>query len=94
VPDAESRSAAPTGRVCLQASGSSRDAASVSARSTAAIKDLLKAFKVDPKAGFKDAAQSAHAEGCRLAAFGQVIVVASIDGVIQLYENTGAPRWL
>lgn len=70
------------------------EAATVSAKSSAAIKDLLKSVKVDAKLGYRDAVASAHAEGCKLAALGQSIIVASIDGSIQLFENVGAPRWL
>lgn len=65
-----------------------------SLRSVAAVQNVLKSFKVDIKTGTKDAVQSARAEGLKLAAFGQVIVVASIDGMIQLFENVGSPKWL
>jgi hypothetical protein len=65
-----------------------------SPKSIAAVQHVLKSFKIDIKTGTKEAVQSARQEGCKLAAFGQVIVVASIDGIIQLFENVGSPKWL
>lgn len=76
----------------MQAGGG--DAAAVSPKSSAAIKELLKSLRVDPKTGYRDAVASARAEAGKLAAYGQAIIVAGIDGSIQLFENVGAPRWL
>lgn len=76
-----------------QAAGSS-EVAAVSPKSSAAIKELLKSLRLDPRAGYRDAVASARAEACKLTAYGQCIIVAGIDGSIQLFENTGAPRWL
>lgn len=78
---------------CVQAAGSS-EVAAVSPKSSAAIKELLKSLRLDPRAGYRDAVASARAEACKLTAYGQCIIVAGIDGSIQLFENTGAPRWL
>ena len=70
------------------------DEAAASPKSVAAVQHVLKSFKVDVKTGTKEAVQTARSEGLKLAAFGQVIVVASIDGMIQLFENVGSPKWL
>jgi hypothetical protein len=77
----------------VQAVAGAEDAV-VSTKSVAAIQQVLKSFKVDIKTGTKEAVQTARSEGLKLAAFGQVIVVASIDGMIQLFENVGSPKWL
>lgn len=77
----------------MQAAAKAEEAAA-SVKSVAAIQHVLKSFKVDVKTGTKDAVQTARSEGLKLAAFGQVIVVASIDGMIQLFENVGSPKWL
>lgn len=78
---------------CVQAATNGEETVA-SPKSVTAIQHVLKSFKVDIKTGTKDAVQSARSEGLKLAAFGQVIVVASIDGIIQLFENVGSPKWL
>lgn len=78
----------------LQAAGSSSPAG-ITPRSLAVLRDLVKQHKqvVEPQQ-LGEAVQRARAAGCKLHAYGRVIVVASASGELLLYENIGAAEWL
>jgi hypothetical protein len=57
------------------------------------VKAVLKTFKRDPSEA-EEAVRRARATGCNMAAFGQVILVATLSGELLVYENTGGPEWL
>jgi hypothetical protein len=58
----------------------------ISPKSHAAIKDVVRRHKLEAHE-VSEASKRAHANGCKLNAYGRVIVVACISGDLLLYEN-------
>lgn len=64
----------------------------VPGKSVAAVKEALKRSGADQNL-LPEAAQRAYTEGCKMRAWGRMIVVATLTGELHLYENAGAPQW-